>query len=99
MPPLSDSSYPETSALSGSPLRSSIHAWTLSRVWSFLSIPSTGIKSKKYKADVEIEGKTYKGRQVTVPREGKKPLVATWGGIPLIWNVNTPIEDQIEQHH
>ncbi|MGZ6368626.1 MAG: HNH endonuclease, partial [Ktedonobacteraceae bacterium] len=26
-------------------------------------------------------------------------LVATWGGIPLIWNVNTPIEDQIEQHH
>src|SRR6266436_5058607 len=32
-------------------------------------------------------------------REGKKPLVATWGGIPLIWNVNTPIEDQIEQHH
>ncbi len=54
---------------------------------------------KKYKADVDIEGKTYKGLQVTVPREGKKPLVATWGGIPLIWNVNTPIEDQIEQHH
>ena len=54
---------------------------------------------KKYKADVDSEGKTYKGLQVTVPREGKKPLVATWGGIPLIWNVNTPIEDQIEQHH
>ena len=54
---------------------------------------------KQYKADVDSEGKTYKGLQVTVPREGKKPLVATWGGIPLIWNVNTPIEDQIEQHH
>jgi ssDNA-binding Zn-finger/Zn-ribbon topoisomerase 1 len=54
---------------------------------------------KKYKAEVDIEGKTDKGLQVTVPREGKKPLVATWGGIPLIWNVNTPIEDQREQHH
>ena len=48
---------------------------------------------------MDIEGKTYKGLQATVPREGKKPLVATWGGIPLIWNVNTPIEDQIEHHH
>jgi AI2M/AI1M-like HNH endonuclease len=54
---------------------------------------------KKYKAEVDTDGKTYKGLQVVVPRAGKKPLVATWGGIPLIWNVNTSIEDQIEQHH
>ncbi|MHB8600032.1 MAG: hypothetical protein ACYDER_24880, partial [Ktedonobacteraceae bacterium] len=40
-----DSSDPETSALSGSPLCISIHSLTLSCLWSFLSIPSTGIKS------------------------------------------------------
>jgi hypothetical protein len=54
---------------------------------------------KKYKTDLDIEGKKYKGLQVTVPREGKKPLVATWGGIPLTWDDSAPIEDQIEQYH
>jgi hypothetical protein len=48
---------------------------------------------QKYKANLDIQGKSYKGLQVTVPREGKKPLVATWGGIPLIWEVNASIED------
>ena len=48
---------------------------------------------RKYKANLDIQGKMYKGLQVTVPREGKKPLVATWGGIPLIWDVNASIED------
>jgi len=47
----------------------------------------------KYKANLDIQGKSYKGLQVTVPREGKKPLVATWGGIPLIWDVNASRED------
>jgi hypothetical protein len=54
---------------------------------------------KKYQADLDVEGKKYKGLQAIVPREGKKPLVATWGGIPLIWDVNAPIEDQIQQAH
>jgi hypothetical protein len=49
----------------------------------------------KYKANLEVDGKTYKGLQVTVPREGKKPLVASWGGIPLTWDVSASIEDQI----
>jgi len=31
----------------------------------------------KYKADLNVDGVIYKGLQVTVPREGKKPLVAT----------------------
>jgi group II intron reverse transcriptase/maturase len=53
---------------------------------------------QKYKADLDINGKTYKGLQVTIPREGKKPLVATWGGIPLTWNINATIADQIEQY-
>lgn len=51
---------------------------------------------KKYQANLDIRGKSYKGLQVTVPREGKKPLVATWGGIPLIWDVNAPIEDPLQ---
>src|SRR5579885_1973506 len=34
---------------------------------------------KKYRAELEVNGKTYKGLQITVPREGKKPLIATWG--------------------
>ncbi len=51
---------------------------------------------KKYQADLDIQGKRYKGLQVTVPREGKKPLVATWGGIPLVWDANAPIEDPLQ---
>ncbi len=49
---------------------------------------------QKYQAELDIDGKTYKGLQVTVPREGKKPLIATWGGISLIWDINVPIDDQ-----
>ena len=48
----------------------------------------------KYQTEIEVEGKKYKVLQVTVPREGKKPLVATWGGIPLTWDIQAPIEDQ-----
>jgi hypothetical protein len=51
----------------------------------------------KYPVDLDIDGKTYKGLQVTVPREGKKPLVATWGGIPLTWDIRTPIKDASQQ--
>jgi len=47
-----------------------------------------------YKADIDVDGVVYKGLQVIVPREGKKPLVATWGGIPLTWDINAPITDQ-----
>jgi group II intron reverse transcriptase/maturase len=53
---------------------------------------------QKYQAELDSDGKIYKGLQVTVLREGKKPLVATWGGIPLIWDINTSIEDQIKQN-
>jgi len=53
---------------------------------------------QKYQAELDIDGKIYKGLQVMVPREGKKPLVATWGGIPLIWDINTSIEDQVKQY-
>ena len=52
---------------------------------------------EKYKTNLEVNGKTYKGLQVNVPREGKKPLVATWGGIPLTWDVKATIKDQLEE--
>ena len=48
----------------------------------------------KYKAMIEVQGKKYSVLQVTVPREGKKPLVATWGGIPLKWNTNATLDEQ-----
>src|SRR5260221_11381840 len=53
---------------------------------------------QQYQAELDIDGKIYKGLQVTVLREGKKPLVATWGGVPLIWDSNTSIEDQIKRY-
>ncbi len=52
---------------------------------------------RKYKVNLDIQGRRYKGLRVIVPREGKKPLVATWGGIPLTWDVNVSIEDQIQR--
>jgi group II intron reverse transcriptase/maturase len=48
----------------------------------------------KYKAELDRDGVIYKGLRVVVPREGKKPLVATWGGIPLIWDIKANLEDQ-----
>jgi group II intron reverse transcriptase/maturase len=51
----------------------------------------------KYKAELIVDGHTYKGLQVTVPREGKKPLVATWGGISLAWDCKAAVEDKPHQ--
>lgn len=59
---------------------------------------SVGKVYQKYHVDLEIDGKTYKGLQVTVSRAGKKPLVATWGGISLIWDINAPIDDQLKPY-
>lgn len=53
---------------------------------------------RKYHANLDIDGKTYKGLQVTVPREEKEPLIATWGGISLIWDINAPIDDQPKRY-
>ncbi len=48
----------------------------------------------QYKAELNVDGVIYKGLRVVVPREGKKPLVATWGGIPLRWDIQANLEDQ-----
>src|SRR5712691_6132424 len=50
----------------------------------------------QYKAELLVDGVIYKGLRVVVPREGKKPLVATWGGIPLRWDIQANLEDQPE---
>ncbi len=50
--------------------------------------------AKKYKATIKVRDKEYKVLQVTIPREGKEPLVATWGGIPLRWDINATLNEQ-----
>lgn len=49
---------------------------------------------RKYRATLMTEGKPYKGLQATIEREGKKPLIAQWGGIPLTWNMKAILNDQ-----
>lgn len=51
---------------------------------------------RRHKATLIVEGKPYKGLQVTIEREGKKPLTAQWGGIPLLWNIKAILDDQPE---
>ena len=58
---------------------------------------SVGNIYQKYQTHHKVDGKTYKGLQVTVDREGKKPLVATWGGIPLKWDIKAPLDDRPRQ--
>src|SRR5437763_650288 len=49
---------------------------------------------KKYGATWTVDGRTHKGLQVTVPREGKKPLIAKWGGIPLKRKLQAILNDK-----
>ena len=54
---------------------------------------------RKYQAKLEAKGKTYKGLRVVRERPGKDPLVATWGGISLVWTVKAQLNDQPQQIH
>jgi len=49
---------------------------------------------KKYEAELEVEDKKYKGLRVTIPREGRKPLVAAWGGVPLTWDIKATLKER-----
>jgi group II intron reverse transcriptase/maturase len=60
-----------------------------------LQIPGKQVY-KRYQATITVKGKSYKGLRVTKEREGKKPLVAEWGGIPLTWNIGATLNDQPE---
>ncbi len=49
---------------------------------------------RKYRASIVVDGVPYTGLQVIRERAGKRPLVATWGGISLKWNIQAPLTDQ-----
>jgi hypothetical protein len=48
---------------------------------------------KKYQATFQDGKRRYKVLQVLIEREGKKPLVARWGGISLHWDIKAPVKD------
>jgi len=48
----------------------------------------------KYTAQTTTNGRPYKVLKVVREREGKEPLVAMWGGIPLQWNPQATLVDR-----
>ncbi len=48
---------------------------------------------RKYQAILREGKKCFKVLQTIIEREGKKPLVAHWGGISLHWEIKAPIKD------
>jgi hypothetical protein len=61
-----------------------------------LQIPGSQVY-RRYRGTIDVKGKPYKGLRVTIEREGKKPLAAEWGGIPLTWNIGATLNDQPER--
>lgn len=49
---------------------------------------------EKYGTELVVADKKYKGLQVSLPRQDKKPLVATWGGVSLAWDIEATLEEQ-----
>jgi group II intron reverse transcriptase/maturase len=49
---------------------------------------------RRYKATLTKDGKPSTGLRVIQQREGKKPLVAVWGGISLKWNAQATLNEQ-----
>jgi len=48
---------------------------------------------KKFQVTHMVNGRPYKGLQVVIPREAKKPLIAKWGGIPLTRKPDAALND------
>jgi hypothetical protein len=51
---------------------------------------------RKYKAELVVNDKKYSGLQVTIARQDKKPLIATWGGISLEWTIKASLEEKVK---
>ena len=49
---------------------------------------------EKYRTTLVVNQKPYQGLRVVMPREEKKPLVASWGGIPLSRKRDAILNDQ-----
>lgn len=50
--------------------------------------------ARKYQAELVKDGKRYKVFQVIIPRQDKKPLVATYGGVSLTWDIKATLDEQ-----
>jgi len=53
---------------------------------------------EKYHATLLVDHKPYKGLQTVIQREGKKPLIAQWGGIPLQRRMGLPLNDTLSPY-
>src|SRR5262249_44181581 len=61
-------------------------------------LKTTASKVKdQHTAKVLIDDRPCKVMQVILPREGKEPLIARWGGISLKWNIQATLNDQPRQ--
>jgi hypothetical protein len=49
---------------------------------------------EKYEAQLVGEDQQSKGLQAVIPRQGKHPLVATWGGVSLKWDIQATLQEQ-----
>jgi len=88
--------------------------WTMERSLTMtlaskfkISVPS--VYRRLHATVLNDNGKSYKGLRVVVEREGKRPLIATWGGISLarqmtvhladtpyrVWNTRNELLDRV----
>ncbi len=49
---------------------------------------------KKHRKTIMVENKEYQVLQASIPRKNKEPLVATWGGVSLAWDIKATIKEQ-----
>lgn len=51
---------------------------------------------EKYRTEVEVNGRKYKVLQIIVPKHNgsKELLVATWGEIPLLWDIKAAMAER-----
>ena len=53
---------------------------------------------KRYGTTLLVDGKPYKGMQITIERKDKPPLIAQWGGIPLMRSKQAILKDDPQVH-
>jgi len=49
---------------------------------------------KKYRATIVVEGEERQALQASIPRKDREPLVATWGGVSLAWEIKATLKEQ-----
>jgi group II intron reverse transcriptase/maturase len=57
-----------------------------------ISVPAV---YRRYRAQIlGDDGKRRAGLEIRIPRDGKPPLVAQWGGISLAWSIDATLDDR-----